>query len=125
MFGELLEGGTEVVCEDVTSTSSIIPTDEELEKFYTALSECGKPAILSIIPGHSEAYIPVQLKGAPAPLSDLFKEEYLAAPYTDLLDQCDQCFDEIKITAEQARVIEENTRSQAKSKVWFQQRSIL
>lgn len=33
MFGELLEGGTEVVCEDVTSTSSIIPTDEELEKF--------------------------------------------------------------------------------------------
>ena len=65
----------------------------------------------------------MQLKGAPAPLSDLFKEEYLAAPYTDLLDQCDQCFDEIKITAEQARVIEENTRSQAKSKVWFQQRS--
>ena len=33
MFGELPEGGTEVVCEDVTSTSSIIPTDEELEKF--------------------------------------------------------------------------------------------
>lgn len=92
MFGELPEGGMEVVCEDAIST----PTDEELEKFYNALGECGKPAILSIIPGHSEAYIPVRLTGAPAPLSDLFKKEYLAAPYTDLLDQCDRCFDEIK-----------------------------
>ena len=32
-------------------------------------------------------------------------------------------FREIKVTTEQARVIEENTRSQAKSKVWFHQRS--
>lgn len=34
MFGELPEGGMEVVCEDVISTSNIIPTNEELEKFY-------------------------------------------------------------------------------------------
>lgn len=49
----------------------------------------------------------MRLTGAPAPLSDLFKKEYLAAPYTDLLDQCDQCFETI---AEQAQVIKENSK---------------
>ena len=39
------------------------------------------------------------------------------------MDQCNQGFNEIKVTAEQVRVIEENTRSQAKPKVWFHQTS--
>ena len=123
MLGEFPDSGQEVVCEDPASTSSIVPSDRELEEFCKALSESGKPAILSIIPGQCEAYIPVEVSGAPPPLSDLFKEECLKAPYTDLMDQCNQCFNEIKVTADQARVIEENTRSQAKSKVWFHQRS--
>ena len=120
ILGEVPDGGKEL---RLASTSSIVPSDGELEQFYGALSECGgKPAILSIIPGHCKAYIPVQVNGAP-PLSDLFKQEYLTAPYTDLMDQCDKCFNDIKVTSEQAQVIEENTRSQANSKVWFQQRS--
>ena len=123
MFGELPDGSKEVVCEISASSSSIVPSDEQLEQFYKALSECGKPAILSITPGHCDAYVPVQVNGVPPPLSDLFKEEYLTAPYTDLMDQCDQCFKEMKVTSEQACMIEENTRLQAKSKLWFQQRS--
>ena len=79
MLGEFPHGAQEVVCEDPASTSSIVPSDGQLEEFYKALSESGKHANLSIIPGHCEAYIPVQVNGAPPPLGDLFKEECLKA----------------------------------------------
>ena len=117
------ESGREDDCKDSASTNSIVPTDEELDEFYKALSKCGKPAILSIIPEYSRAYIPVQVQGAPPPLNELFVEEYLVAPYTDLMDKCDECFGKIKVTMEQAKIVEKNTRSQTKSKLWFQQRS--
>ena len=43
--------------------------------------------------------------------------------YTELLDRCNQCFNDIKVTPAQVKIVEESTRSQAKSKIWFQQRS--
>ena len=69
----------------VTVLVVLYPTIEELDEFDKSLSKCGTPAILSIIPGYCEAYIPVQENDLPPPLSDLFKEEYLGTPYTDLL----------------------------------------
>ena len=100
------------------------PSDEELSKLYKELAEHGKPAILSIIPDHCDAYIPACIMGTiPSPLSSLFKKEYAMLKYTELLDRCNQRFDDIKVSPAQALAVEENTRSQTKSKLWFQQRS--
>ena len=78
----------------ISSSSNCVPTDEELNEFYENLSNCGKPAILSIISGYSEAYIPLQVKGAP-PLTEVFTEEYLEASYTTLLEKCEETFNGI------------------------------
>ena len=68
MIGELPHGGKEVACEDNASTSTTVPSDGICENIYKPLSE-------SIIPGHCEAYPPVEVNGAQPPLSDLFKTE--------------------------------------------------
>lgn len=120
MLQEIPDSCQEVVYKDPANTSNIVPSDKELEEFYKALSETGKPAILSIISGHCEGYTPVQVNSTPPSLSDLFREKHLPVLYTDLMDKCNQRFTEITVSAEQAHVIEENTRSQAQSEVWFQ-----
>ena len=110
--------------EDHGDLNKIVPTDEELGDLYKVLATCGKPAILSIVPNYCDDYMPAYVKGTvPPPLTNLFKEEYVALPYTELLDRCNQCFSDIKVTPAQAKIVEESTRSQAKSKIWFQQRS--
>ena len=57
----------------------------------------------------------------PRPLTDLFKEEYMDLSYPDLFHKYEELFHTIKITPAQAKSIEEKTRGQFLSKVWFQQ----
>lgn len=84
---------------DHVGFNKIEPTDEELDDLYKALATCGKSAILSIIPNHCDDYVPVYVKGTvPPPLTNFFQEEYSALSYTELLDRCNQCFNDIKVT---------------------------
>ena len=87
------------------------------------LSEAGKPALLSLVPGYCEPYTSLYDQGIlPKPLTDLYQEEYLDLTYPNLLIQC-ECYKKITITPEEAKRIEEKTRDQASSKIWFHQRS--
>ena len=47
--------------------------------------------------------------------------DYLLLSYTDLLEKCEGV--SLTITVEQARLLEEKTRQQARSTIWFEQRA--
>ena len=95
-----------------------------MHKLFEQLSEAGKPAILSIVPGFASAYIPLVEKGElPKPLTDLFQEEYLKLPYTELTEKSDEVMSQVQLTYNQCKAIEKHTRQQCFSKMWFQQRA--
>ena len=80
--------------------------------------------LLSTIPDFSDSYVPVShLPNFPKPLTELFDPTAMTLSYPELLQQCEELYNSYVITADQAEVVEENTRQQAKSKVWFQQKS--
>ena len=88
-----------------------IPSAEELETFYSRLSKSGMPVLLSLVPGYSEKYIPLCVKGViPHPLTDLFNKENLNLSHDDLLLICEEVFNTYKITQDVAKCIEEQTR---------------
>ena len=100
------------------------PTDAELENLYKELSQCGKPALLSLVPGYSEAYIPASATGSlPLPLTEVFQKDMLESSYPELLKVCSAVFDTITVTKEQASKLCEDTEKQSKSKVWFRHRA--
>lgn len=94
-------------------------TVSEQHAFFTKLASVSKPSVLSIVPEFSDAYIPVKATGLPPPLTDLYDDSMLDASFTALLNKCDDVFDTITITEEEARLLEEKTRDQSKSKDWF------
>ena len=99
------------------------PSQEELNFFYKSLSEDGKPVILSLIPGFSDSFIPLSVKGIiPKPLTDLYKDEYLNLSYPELLNKCEEVYNSYSITSKMAKTVAK-TQGQALSKIWFQQRS--
>ncbi len=102
----------------------IKPSSDELACLYKRLSEAGKPALLSLIPGYCEAYVSLYERGIlPQPLTELYQAEFLNMTYPDLLIQCEESYNNITITQEEAKNVEEKTRDQVRSKIWFQQRS--
>ena len=56
-------------------------------------------------------------------LSALFDPSAMDLPYCDLLKKCEEVFESLTITNEQARNIEASTRDQAQSKTWFHYRA--
>ena len=101
------------------------PTESELNQFFVNLSKIeGKPVLLTHTPGFSDAYIPVtHLPNFPKPLTDLFDADAMALSYPELLQHCEELYNNYVITADQAELVQKNTQQQAKSKVWFQQKS--
>ena len=59
----------------------------------------------------------------PRPLTSLFDPNALTMSEEDLRTKCVDIADTITVTAEQASCLEERTRRQASSKLWFQQRT--
>ena len=57
------------------------------------------------------------------PLSALFDPSAMDFPYCDLLKKCEEVFESLMITNEQARNIEVSTRDQVQSKTWFRYRA--
>ena len=68
--------------------------------------------------------MPLQSKGIlPPPLSELYREDYLALPYPELLTKCEETFEALSVSSEQVKAVEEKTREQSNSKTWFHQRA--
>ena len=108
-----------------TPDANITPTANELEVFFKKLSESGKkPVVLSLVSAYSDAYVPLYKNGMlPKPLTDYFEEQYLRFNYPDLLVKCEVFFASLNISFTQTKEVEERTREQSGSKVWFQQRA--
>ena len=106
-------------------STNLSPSVGELDNFFTKLSDSGKkPVILSLVAKHSDAYVPLYKQGTlPKPLTDYCGEHYLQLNYPDLLTQCEAFYASLSISPAQANEVEEKTREQSGSKVWFQQRS--
>ena len=90
-----------------------------MDKHYESMSKGeDKPAILSIIPKHSDKYV-VQHGLLSVPLSTLFQETFAGLPLQELFLDCELAFARLSISPEQARGIELSTSRQALPKDWF------
>ena len=101
------------------------PGLEQISKLHMRLSKTdGKPVVLSHTEGFSDLYVPInKLMGFPAPLTDLFDSAAMEMSFSDLVEKCSDVYDNYAISGDEASLVEENTRKQASSRVWFQQRS--
>ena len=59
----------------------------------------------------------------PKPLTDLYNPDKIKLSYPELLLTCEDIYDSISFTFDQAVTVEKETRTQAKSRTWFEQRS--
>ena len=104
-------------------STTTTPSDSDLKDFYDKLSSTStKPAILSLIPEYSSAYVPKRLFPTfPQPLPLLYRSEYLDMEYHMLLRVCEST--EINTTDEMAVAIKSEMRNQSNSKLWFRYRA--
>ena len=100
----------------------IPPPTEDNVKSYSKLKV--KPVLLSLISEFNDSYVPRYVSGIlPKPLTYLYNEEALSMSFPDLLTKCNEIYDTISISVEQASAVEQETRKQSDSKVWFEQRA--
>ena len=88
----------------------------KLNNFFTKI-EC-LPSVLSLVPQYADNYIPKSmLPTYPKPLLELFQPKFLELDYTHLLAQCTSI--RIQLTEEMILNIEQDTKGQSNSKLWF------
>ena len=99
------------------------PSPNELCELYAALSKCkSKPAILSLVKEHASDSIPKSLDPQfPQPLSTLYDPGKLSDSYTELLSAAEAVV--LEVTEEQSTIVEQATREQSNSSLWFQMRA--
>ena len=95
--------------------SSVIPPPEtQLTNFINCPS---KPALLSLIPAHSDSYIPKSVNPKlPVVLSSLFDNSLPSAFYPTLLKKSEEPFALLQVTKKQQELMEEKTCEQASSR---------
>ena len=111
-------------CDAVSSQSVPPPSEDEQSRFISTLGTCKtKPAICSLVEPFAEMFIPVSMKeNLPAPLANLYNPDLLIESYSTLL-QVASTYKLENLTLSQVTAVEEKTRGQAQSKLWFQLRS--
>ena len=100
------------------------PTEDELTTLYKNLSDAGNPVILSIIPPHSERFVPRSCSDQlPKLLTSLYNKTLINISYPELLKKCEDVFTNLSITTEEAKVLEKATQSQSACNLWFNHRA--
>ena len=96
-----------------------------MECAYTRLKEANPKAVsLSILPGFSKDFIPQSCTDKfPVNLTRLYDPKYLTMSYDLLLNECDRVFGSLDVSVEQAENLEQATRMQSKSRLWFRYRA--
>ena len=59
----------------------------------------------------------------PAPLTDLFDSDTMKLSFPELVEKSSDVYDSYAISGDQVSLVEENSREQANSHIWYQQRS--
>ena len=101
------------------------PTSHELDTFVQQLSTSGsRPAILSIIPGYADQFVPKSvLNEYPQVLTELADEACFNMDQAELCEHCQFVARTISVSPQQATAVELVTRKQACDKRWFAFRS--
>jgi len=99
------------------------PTNEDLKAFFQNLSQAGsKAAVLTVVPEHCKAFKPTPLADKfPLILTNLYKHDYAKLPFNELMSKCEDIV--LTVTEEQAKCVEQSTRTQAANKMWFRFRA--
>lgn len=97
------------------------PTENEIADFLDKLKHANpRAAVLSIAPKHSHDFVPMALKdGYPRPLGQLYEAENVGMTYKELLDKSEKVFEDLFITDAQCELVEQQTKGQASSKMWY------
>lgn len=106
-----------------TSKSALEPTADEMRGLFDKLAAAGsKAVILSVVPGHSSKFQPLTLQAKyPETLTELYDPANTELGYSDLLEKCQDV--KIDVTSDQSKCLEEATRTQSESKLWYRHRA--
>ena len=107
----------------ISGARAVAPTLSEKEEFYKQLAKGKtKPAVLSLLPEHNNAYVPQQpTANLPKPLTTLFAETNMKLSYIELLSACAKVT--MEISPEECKAVEVETRDQADCRLWFSLRA--
>ena len=99
--------------------------ETELINFLSSIKNCSsKPALLSLIPEHSDSYVPKSLDPElPIVLSNLFDKHLADADFPCLLEKAEEVVESLVVDKNQQALVEEKTRDQANSRLWFRMRT--
>ena len=108
-----------------TAKNVYVPSQADIKKFFESLNASNThPAVLSLIPPYNIKYCPkadsIEL---PKPLTELYNSELCKLDFEDLLEKSNRVFEAMDISSKQAKAIEEATRNQSKSSLWFDMRA--
>ena len=89
--------------------------------FFISINKCSsKPAILSLIPDFADSYVPKSLSPElPDVLSNLYDKGLVNADYPILLKKAEAIVRQLPAIKKQQALVEERTRGQANSRLWF------
>ena len=122
---EAIGSGETTQTQDIEQTQkcATTPSHEEMDAFFESLSGCNtKPAVLALIPKHSDRYISKSsLLQYPQQFESIFDPQCLRLKYHDLLKVCESL--QITVSQSMAEAVEAQTQSQHKSKLWFKYRA--
>ena len=99
------------------------PSDADKIQLLASLAKCkSKPAILALSKDHSSSYIPLSLNpDLPPPFSKFYDDKYFTFNYAELLCNAEDL--SLSITPNQCDAVEVSTKSQSKSRLWFNMRT--
>ena len=109
----------------VKDKSVSAPLETELTNFLSSIKNCSsKPALLSLIPEHSDCSVPKSLDPElPIVLSNLFDQHLADADFPCLLEKAEEVVESLMVDKNQKALVEEKTRDQASSRLWFRMRT--
>ena len=106
-------------------SNNIEPTESDKEEFFKDLAKVmPTSATLTTVDKKPEKSIsPKLILRLPATLQTLYDPKYKNLPESDFRKACESAFQNLSITSSEASYLEESTRLQSQSKLWFDHRA--
>ena len=90
-------------------------------KFKASWSKCTSIHLINCIRPYEQVYPSIVFKRIS--ISSMYDSKYLDMPYHKLLEECEKAFDSLTVTSKQSSLVEQHTREQSKSRLWYSYRA--